>query len=560
MRIDGRDPSHGSASSRRAWALWGLVAVPHLLLVGRLNFLCDDAFISFCYARNLADGLGLRFNPGSNPPVEGFSNLLWVTVLAPFEAFGLGAPVTSRVISVAAGLLLLGLLARLLFVQMRLPLRAAVCGLAWTGLMPAFAAWSTGGLETMPFALLVFLTYERLLGDAGRPRPFAAGLAGIGAVLMRVDGFVWILATAVVAFVLGLKRGQQALRRSAVALAGIAALGFGAVEVFRLVYFGDLVPNTVHAKIGFGLSQLKRGGFYLTRFFTVYPAVLLVAAAVPFVVRRRGCPTLSGAAALAAATFAYAFGVGGDWLAGFRFLVPALPWIGVLLAAAAAELASLGARGRRLAVGLVAANFLGLALVTFGIEPARHLARRVMAAEMGPPLSQLAAVDKQHEAARSLVRLGRALARHTEPGRTIVSRFVGAVGYHSRLRVLDQHGLVNREVARSGLERLADATPGHDLFANVGFFEHLEPDYANAAIVSRATLEAAGSEYCEWIFLRWDDEPMMAVYRPVLVPLDDAGDEARYLVLAERDPVRQGGRERWCEPLLRPENLRLPAR
>ena len=43
--------------------------------------LFDDAMISMRYARNLADGYGLRWNPGE-PAVEGYSNLLWTLVMA----------------------------------------------------------------------------------------------------------------------------------------------------------------------------------------------------------------------------------------------------------------------------------------------------------------------------------------------------------------------------------------------------------------------------------------------------------------------------------------------
>ena len=41
----------------------------------------DDAYISYRYARNLAAGDGLTFNPGER--VEGYSNLLYVLLLAP---------------------------------------------------------------------------------------------------------------------------------------------------------------------------------------------------------------------------------------------------------------------------------------------------------------------------------------------------------------------------------------------------------------------------------------------------------------------------------------------
>ncbi len=61
-----------------------LLHMPWLALLGWLAavawFLCDDAFISFRYARNLLEGHGLVFNPGEY--VEGYSNFLWVLELA----------------------------------------------------------------------------------------------------------------------------------------------------------------------------------------------------------------------------------------------------------------------------------------------------------------------------------------------------------------------------------------------------------------------------------------------------------------------------------------------
>src|SRR3989442_1472314 len=43
-------------------------------------FLGDDSFISFRYARHLAAGRGLVWNPGER--VEGYTNFLWVILMA----------------------------------------------------------------------------------------------------------------------------------------------------------------------------------------------------------------------------------------------------------------------------------------------------------------------------------------------------------------------------------------------------------------------------------------------------------------------------------------------
>jgi arabinofuranosyltransferase len=44
------------------------------------DYVVDDAYISFRYARNLIEGHGLVFNPGEK--VEGYTNFLWVLIIA----------------------------------------------------------------------------------------------------------------------------------------------------------------------------------------------------------------------------------------------------------------------------------------------------------------------------------------------------------------------------------------------------------------------------------------------------------------------------------------------
>ena len=61
-------PAEGLSCNNAAW------------LAAEAWFLCDDAFISFRYVRNLIEGHGLVFNPGER--VEGYTNFPWVLELA----------------------------------------------------------------------------------------------------------------------------------------------------------------------------------------------------------------------------------------------------------------------------------------------------------------------------------------------------------------------------------------------------------------------------------------------------------------------------------------------
>ena len=75
-----------TAATGRRWcarpgAQVALVFV-YLFLVWRFRFICDDAFITFRYSKNLALGNGPRFNLGDAGPVEGYSNFLWIQTCA----------------------------------------------------------------------------------------------------------------------------------------------------------------------------------------------------------------------------------------------------------------------------------------------------------------------------------------------------------------------------------------------------------------------------------------------------------------------------------------------
>src|SRR5215211_1730701 len=74
------------------WAVVGLAlaacAAVLLVLENYIGvYMPDDAYITYRYAENLARGNGLVFNAAA-PPVEGYSNLSWILLLAGLDALG----------------------------------------------------------------------------------------------------------------------------------------------------------------------------------------------------------------------------------------------------------------------------------------------------------------------------------------------------------------------------------------------------------------------------------------------------------------------------------------
>jgi hypothetical protein len=68
-------------------------------------FIIDDAFISFRYSENLVRGHGLVFNPGER--VEGYTNFLWVMVMAGVYALTGESLAWSKALGVGANLITL---------------------------------------------------------------------------------------------------------------------------------------------------------------------------------------------------------------------------------------------------------------------------------------------------------------------------------------------------------------------------------------------------------------------------------------------------------------------
>ncbi len=240
-----------------AWVpAWLALAAAFALLVRASWFLCDDAFISFRYARNLVEGHGLVFNRGEF--VEGYTNFLWVLELAAlWKLLGLEPPSAAPTLSLLATA---GTFAVVLALAVRTHLAERKRWIAWmaAGLLATsatFAVWTTSGLETRQFTLFtvlgaaLFCAWRRDRVDArGRGGLLVAGsLAFAAAELTRPEGLLlggcaiaWFVVDA--SFARRLRPGD--LLRAVLPFAAIV----GAHYLWRHQYYGEWLPNTYHAK------------------------------------------------------------------------------------------------------------------------------------------------------------------------------------------------------------------------------------------------------------------------------------------------------------------------
>lgn len=230
------------------WAFPLLIFVLHALCFG--SWIVDDAGISFVYARNLAAGHGLVSQPGM-PPVEGYSNPLWVLLAVPFYALGAFHPVvTPKLLS------LILVAAAFALIQRSLDSLGgsgwlAPIALTFVALNTSFVVWTISGLENPLYVFLICLLCQRLMDTSGQTgAPAITGLVAGAIALTRPEG---VLYAALYPLARVLERGPRDWRKELDGLMVYSA-AFGLVTgshlVFRWLYFGELLPNTYYAKGG----------------------------------------------------------------------------------------------------------------------------------------------------------------------------------------------------------------------------------------------------------------------------------------------------------------------
>ena len=232
--------------------------VPWLALLGWFSsvawFLCDDAFISFRYTRNLLEGHGLVFNPGEY--VEGYTNFLWILELAAiWGIFGIRPEHAAPWLSVAYTV---GTIAAMLWWVVCLPSLRNRWLVGWMALglvcsSATFAVWTSGGgLETRQFTFFVVTAVVFLsLYRNRRWGLLAASLSLAAAELARPEGlllaaccFGWFGVQRIV------KEGRVSARmvRELMILVAPFVLLVSAHFLFRYAYYGEWLPNTYYAK------------------------------------------------------------------------------------------------------------------------------------------------------------------------------------------------------------------------------------------------------------------------------------------------------------------------
>ncbi len=451
-----------------------IVIVILTLIAWNNRFAFDDAFISFRYAEHLAQGHGLVWNIGE-APLEGYTNFLWTLLMSSAFVLSIDPELFSWIISMAC------------FV-------GSLLGVYFLAGDSAYLVYRTH-ISTIPSKLVLLMT----------------SILFAFALMTRLD-------SAIVVGVLGLAclntiaYSQTDTRYkiiSTIAISLPTLLMVGGWLLWKLSYYGDILPNTFYAKAdtNFLAIVLKRGSFYLIGFWLSYwlfPFLVLIVyrifkrkihsfEVIPFII-------------LLIWTL-YLFYIGGDFME-YRFMVPVLPLLMVLIVATIAQYKNIYLQA-------------GLILIVIGGSIFHAMTFKLVASDM-----RMHHIDGMRNVQSHLYSdwddIGKVLGEAFNYDRTITiaTTPAGLIPYYSKLRTIDMLGLNDAWIARNGVPHLVQA--GHE---RISPFAYLREQGMNLLIdhpklITNNELHEFSSELLDefHVPLSLDDLPKHSVF--LVIPIN----------------------------------------
>lgn len=481
--------------------------------VGGVRYFClfDDAMISMRFAKNLANGIGLVWNPGGER-VEGFSNPLWVLYMSLFHLLPIPPSKISLFVQLSgAACLLLTLIYIRRISHLLAPgsRTAEYSSVALTAFYVPLVNWSLQGMEVGVLALMVTICVWMALravekGQVGLPMYIVLGLMTL--VRMDTAGLVVVLLACLMVVDPGNRRKHFLVGGS------ILSLSLGMQTVLRHIYFGENLPNTYFLKMT-GLSllhRLQRGGGALLDFASGMTWIVFLFPFAGLLLRRDW--RFSLLAILFLTQCVYSVYVGGDawewWGGSNRYIAITMPLFFVLFGCTLAKLKSAWEKlriheslltplaSRTLVWVLLLLSYFQLNNVVGGVrmsdwmDGGKFLASTAIGGHPDVGMREVSEVVswllipsplELFENMR-MVRASALLDSITAPGARVVVTLAGTLPYFSSRTFIDLLGKNDKTIARMEARPTIDPngklnyTPGHSKWAysySIGF---LKPD------------------------------------------------------------------------------------
>jgi hypothetical protein len=317
-----------------------LFAVPYVIFL-TLVYFCfvatqDDPFITFRYSANLLAGHGPVYNIGER--VEGYTSPLHMLISALLLLIfpGIGILFKAKIFGILMGLTALGLV-KPLSLECGLNEKQSLLAQILLALSINFALAATNGLETTFYCAAVTLLAFVYCKERRKKQFVYSGFLTFIAMLIRPEAaalFGLLLIDQII-----LCRKKEIRAKSVLIWGVLFAVPALLFEIWRVSYYGEMLPNTFYAKnIPFQKSAIM-GISYLricldfsspsfgeiihqhkpSQLFDIFSEIVFWGLAGFGIYASRGKSYFSTIAAFITALIVFSLKSGGDWMMGWRF-------------------------------------------------------------------------------------------------------------------------------------------------------------------------------------------------------------------------------------------------
>ncbi|HEY4180649.1 MAG TPA: hypothetical protein VGM90_27580 [Kofleriaceae bacterium] len=488
------------SSARMRWVLLAISMVALVIHTRAYWFVTDDAYISFVYSRNLAEHGQLAFNVGL-PPVEGYTNFLWTVILAGGIKIGIQPEQLSLWLALACALATQWLTVRIMDKAIGAPTACSAIPALLLACSSGFACWTSGGLETQLFVLLVVIGLDGVVSAVESPFAIVRAAVALGlSAMTRPEGLL-------IAGVFGIahlytlitRRNERAQWIAAFVAVAAFLAAWAPWFVWRFRYYGYLWPNTYYVKASgrwaspkMGQEMMRNGMYYLwvwlkqTKVVLAGPIILIGLV----IGRPRSARTVLAIALilLAGAYVPYTITVGGDFMGLHRFVMP--------LFVVAALAIGLGLEWVLTVIPIpsVARVIVYVAIVGGFAFTQVGLTRRSMEWGNWLPDHGIDTPSFLHVYTEDRAAIGKAMAPcFTDTDFSIVGG-AGAQPYYGRMRAIDVFGLVSERIGHE--EPRVRARAGHTKFATDSLLAEYDPTFVFSCYLITSSSKPSPSLGC----------------------------------------------------------------
>ena len=313
-----------SGNRNRTKFLLAAVAVAVFTFVlWRTAWLSDDAYITFRTVDNFVNGFGLTWNITER--VQTYTHPLWMFLLSLFYLFTQESYYTAIFLSIGVSLAAF----LVMFLGIAPSIMAAVLGFFILLFSKSFIDYSTSGLENpLTHLLLLIFLYLYIKRSRNHRTLFYLSLVAGLSMVNRMDTVLLSMPVIINSF----RTPKSTFAKKAkILLAGFSP--FIIWEIFSLIYYGFLFPNTAYAKLNTGISQtdyIVQGIYFLYEStkndYLTLPVILVATVAVFLRKDKAMVPVALGIILY----LLYILKIGGDFMSG-RFLTAPLIYAVVIL-------------------------------------------------------------------------------------------------------------------------------------------------------------------------------------------------------------------------------------